>query len=64
MASSATTTVPGVDLSRVTPWVLEHVPGLEPPLELTRIGEGQSNLTYRLRDASGRTVVLRRPPTG
>jgi len=64
LASSVTTTVPGVDLSRVTPWVLEHVPDLEPPLEFTRIGEGQSNLTYRVRDESGRTVVLRRPPTG
>ena len=37
---------------------------LEPPLELTRVGEGQSNLTYSVRDASGRTIVLRRPPTG
>lgn len=63
MASSVTK-VPGIDLQRVTPWVVEHVPGLEPPLELTRVGEGQSNLTYLARDASGRTVVLRRPPTG
>ena len=56
--------VPGIDLARVTPWLVEHVPDLEPPLELTRVGEGQSNLTYRVRDASGRKIVLRRPPTG
>jgi aminoglycoside phosphotransferase (APT) family kinase protein len=55
---------PGIDLGRVTPWLVEHVPDFEPPLELTRVGEGQSNLTYRVRDASGRTIVLRRPPTG
>ena len=55
---------PGIDLARVTSWVVDHVPGLAAPLELTRISEGQSNLTYRVRDAGGRTVVLRRPPTG
>ncbi len=61
---SSLTKVPGIDLAQVTPWLVEHVPDLEPPLELTRVGEGQSNLTYRVRDASGRTIVLRRPPTG
>jgi aminoglycoside phosphotransferase (APT) family kinase protein len=55
---------PGIDRARVTSWVVEHVPGLVAPLELNRIGEGQSNLTYRVRDAAGGTVVLRRPPTG
>jgi aminoglycoside phosphotransferase (APT) family kinase protein len=56
--------VPGIDLARVTPWLVEHVAGIEPPLDLTRVGEGQSNLTYLVRDAAGATVVLRRPPTG
>jgi aminoglycoside phosphotransferase (APT) family kinase protein len=37
---------------------------MEPPFDLERVGEGQSNLTYLVRDASGGTVVLRRPPTG
>lgn len=54
----------GIDVAAVTAWVTEHVPGLEAPLEFARVGEGQSNLTYRVRDATGRTVVLRRPPTG
>ena len=35
-----------------------------PPLRFTRIGEGQSNLTYRLVDTNGTAVVLRRPPLG
>jgi aminoglycoside phosphotransferase (APT) family kinase protein len=61
---SSATNLSGIDLVRVTPWVVEHVPWIEPPLELTRVGEGQSNLTYRVQDRSGRTVVLRRPPTG
>jgi aminoglycoside phosphotransferase (APT) family kinase protein len=56
--------VPGIDRARVTSWVVEHVPGLVAPLELTRVGEGQSNLTYRVRDSAGGTYVLRRPPTG
>jgi aminoglycoside phosphotransferase (APT) family kinase protein len=37
---------------------------LEPPLRFTRIGEGQSNLTFRVDDANDRTLVLRRPPLG
>ncbi|MEU4317613.1 phosphotransferase family protein [Nocardia fluminea] len=34
------------------------------PLRFTRIGLGQSNLTYVLTDAAGRRWVLRRPPLG
>ena len=37
---------------------------MTPPFVFTRIGEGQSNLTYRLADSAGSTVVLRRPPLG
>ena len=33
-------------------------------LRFERIGLGQSNLTYRVRDAAGATWVLRRPPVG
>ena len=42
----------------------EHVPWTEPPLRFTRIGEGQSNLTFRVEDAKRRTIVVRRPPLG
>jgi aminoglycoside phosphotransferase (APT) family kinase protein len=55
---------PGIAVGAVTRWVTEHVPGLEPTLRFERVGEGQSNLTFRVADTNGRTVVLRRPPTG
>src|SRR5213594_4010264 len=56
--------VPGLDLPRVTAWLVEHIPGLEPPLGFKRVGEGQSNLTFRVEDAGGRSIVVRRPPLG
>ncbi len=54
----------GIDVAAVTSWTVDHVEGLEPPLAFARVGEGQSNLTYRVADAAGRAVVLRRPPVG
>jgi aminoglycoside phosphotransferase (APT) family kinase protein len=57
-------TIPGIDLHRVGDWLAEHVPELTTPLSFTRIGEGQSNLTFRVDDAAGRRLVLRRPPLG
>jgi aminoglycoside phosphotransferase (APT) family kinase protein len=60
----STLTVSGVDAPRVSAWLLEQIPQLEPPLQFTRVGEGQSNLTFRIDDAGGRSVVLRRPPLG
>ena len=58
------TAVPGIDVDRVGPWLVEHVPHTAAPLAFTRIGEGQSNLTFRVDDAAGRQLVLRRPPLG
>src|SRR2546423_1241479 len=60
----ATAAPPGIDIDAVTAWVSEHVPGVQPPLSFRRVGEGQSNLTYRVQDTAERIVVLRRPPTG
>src|SRR5436190_16226993 len=59
-----TTAHAGIDGPAVTRWVAGHVEAVEPPLVFARIGEGQSNLTYRVRDAAGRILALRRPPTG
>jgi aminoglycoside phosphotransferase (APT) family kinase protein len=56
--------VPGIDVPAVTAWLREHLPWTEPPLRFTRIGEGQSNLTFRVEDARRRTIVVRRPPLG
>jgi aminoglycoside phosphotransferase (APT) family kinase protein len=55
---------PGIDVSAVTDWLVDRLPELEPPLQFRRVGEGQSNLTYRVDAASGGVVVLRRPPLG
>jgi aminoglycoside phosphotransferase (APT) family kinase protein len=38
--------------------------GVAEPLTATRIGLGQSNLTYLLTDRAGRRLVARRPPLG
>ena len=54
---------PGLDTSRVSDW-LAQATELTPPLSYTRIGNGQSNLTYRVQDTAGRRAVLRRPPLG
>ena len=57
-------TIAGIDTPRVTAWLAARLPELDQPLRFTRVGEGQSNLTYRVDDAAGRSVVLRRPPLG
>jgi aminoglycoside phosphotransferase (APT) family kinase protein len=56
--------VPGIDVPAVTKWLAEHLAEPEPPLHFTRIGEGQSNLTFRVESANGRAIVVRRPPLG
>jgi aminoglycoside phosphotransferase (APT) family kinase protein len=52
---------PGLELGPVTRW-LEDRTELTRPLSATVIAGGRSNLTYRLEDAEGRLLVLRRPP--
>lgn len=52
----------GLDVARVTAWLATHVPSLSAPLRATRFVGGHSNITYRIDDAAGRAVVLRRPP--
>ncbi len=49
---------PGIDLEKVGAFI--DRPGLSAEL----ISGGRSNLTYKLTDAEGRAVVLRRPPLG
>ncbi|MEY9854933.1 aminoglycoside phosphotransferase (APT) family kinase protein [Catenulispora sp. GAS73] len=51
----------------VSGWLRESGIEHELPLTLTRVGVGQSNLTYAVTDASGRPErrwILRRPPLG
>jgi aminoglycoside phosphotransferase (APT) family kinase protein len=55
---------PGIEVPAVTAWIEEHLDGVCAPLALTAIGDGKSNLTYRVDDARGGALVLRRPPVG
>lgn len=55
---------PGIDEASVTSWLCGHLEELAPPLRFTRVGEGQSALSYRIEDQAGRRLVLRRPPIG
>jgi aminoglycoside phosphotransferase (APT) family kinase protein len=51
-----------IDLPRVTEWLVEHTPPVEPPLSVEPVAGGRSNLTFLVTDAAGRRLVLRRPP--
>lgn len=53
----------GIDPGPVTDWLAAHA-GAEPPLRFELYSGGRSNLTFEVTDASGRRLVLRRPPTG
>ncbi|MEX2253900.1 MAG: phosphotransferase family protein [Acidimicrobiia bacterium] len=52
----------GLDWDVVEPWLLDHVDGLTGPLDAEMIAAGGSNLTFRVSDADGNAVALRRPP--
>ncbi len=54
--------MPGLDIARVSRWLVDNIAGLNPPFEFLPIEGGRSNLTYRVVDSDGFTVVLRRPP--
>jgi aminoglycoside phosphotransferase (APT) family kinase protein len=55
---------PGIDHERVSRWLDDHIPGISSPYEFHLIAGGRSNLTFRVVDAAGTSVVLRRPPLG
>lgn len=54
----------GIDVEAVTTWVRGLGIDAAGPLSFQRIGNGQSNLTYRVSDEAGGQWVLRRPPLG
>ena len=62
---TAKSTASPFDTAALTDW-LTSLPdsGITGPVGLTRIGAGQSNLTYLATDDLGRSVVVRRPPLG
>jgi aminoglycoside phosphotransferase (APT) family kinase protein len=54
----------GIHEERVSRFLRERLPECAPPFAFELISGGRSNLTYLVRDAHGRTWVLRRPPLG
>jgi aminoglycoside phosphotransferase (APT) family kinase protein len=54
----------GIDPVAIADWIEELGITFTGPLSFERIGLGQSNLTYLVRDADDREWVLRRPPLG
>lgn len=64
MITQDDTDVPGIERRRVAAWLAARIGDFVPPLSFLRVGEGQSNLTFRVTDASGRTLIVRRPPLG
>jgi len=59
---AGTGTLEGIDAPAVSAWLTGTVPDLSPPFAFELIAGGRSNLTYRVTDANGRSVALRRPP--
>ena len=65
MAASPTPghdTVEGIDEERVGNWLADTIAEVEPPFRFELIAGGRSNLTFRVTDAAGRALALRRPP--
>jgi aminoglycoside phosphotransferase (APT) family kinase protein len=62
--STVTAGLSGLHEGIVGDWILGLRLGFEAPLRFERIGNGQSNLTYRVTDLPGSRAVLRRPPFG
>ncbi|MFZ0978599.1 MAG: phosphotransferase family protein [Candidatus Acidiferrales bacterium] len=52
-----------LDLARLEPFLLSHLPGSTGPLRVEQYPSGHSNLTYLVK-LGGREIVLRRPPFG
>ena len=54
----------GIDETRVGAWLDANVENARGPYAYDLIAGGRSNLTYRVTDANGMRMVLRRPPLG
>jgi aminoglycoside phosphotransferase (APT) family kinase protein len=52
------------DIQSTAPWLERNIPGFSLPFTAQLVGNGRSNLTFRITDADSRSYVLRRPPTG
>jgi aminoglycoside phosphotransferase (APT) family kinase protein len=52
----------GINEAPVTAWLADHIDGVQAPFTFELISGGRSNLTFKVTDAAGRRLVLRRPP--
>lgn len=52
------------DLGGLSAWLESLSGATQGPVDISRLGTGHSNLTYKAVDSAGRTVVVRRPPLG
>lgn len=52
------------DIEALTRYLVQAIPGLRVPLDIAALSGGQSNPTFRLTDATGRSLVLRKRPAG
>lgn len=52
----------GLAGARVAKWLIDNVPGLQPPFRFSLLAGGHSNLTFGCDDAAGARYVVRRPP--
>ncbi|MEY3679578.1 MAG: hypothetical protein RL547_190, partial [Actinomycetota bacterium] len=56
--------VQGIDVDKVSRWLVDNIDGATAPFVFDLIAGGRSNLTFRVTDARGSRYVLRRPPLG
>ena len=56
--------VQGIDIERVSQWLVVNITGAVAPFRFDLIAGGRSNLTFEVTGADGTRFVLRRPPLG
>jgi aminoglycoside phosphotransferase (APT) family kinase protein len=64
LESAPVAVMQGIYAESLARWWEHHVAASHTPLRIDLIAGGHSNLTYRVRDADGRSFALRRPPLG
>ncbi|MDH5288951.1 MAG: phosphotransferase, partial [Acidimicrobiia bacterium] len=62
--TEASNAVIGIEPEPVSAWLDANIEGARGPYTFEFITGGHSNLTYKVTDAAGQRLVLRRPPLG
>jgi aminoglycoside phosphotransferase (APT) family kinase protein len=63
-ANSNPTSIQGVDVDKVSAWLVANISDARAPFSFSLIAGGRSNLTYKVTDAHNVGDVVRRPPRG